>query len=240
MSTDLYQIRDLKKSYSPFWKLEIDHLDISNGGIFCLLGPNGAGKSTLLRLLHFLESWDAGVIRFRGEQISMPARSESRKAITMLFQRPLMLKGTIRRNVTYGLKLQRREIDNELADMLEQLELRGRLDENVRSLSGGDIQRVALARALALSTQVLLLDEPTANLDPYNTRLIESIIKEISTSQDRTVILVTHNVFQARRLADHGAFILNGRIVEQGDMQVLFNQPQDHRTKAFIEGDLVS
>ncbi|MEZ4661925.1 MAG: ATP-binding cassette domain-containing protein [Caldilineaceae bacterium] len=108
-----------------------------------------------------------------------------------------------------------------------------------RTLSGGEMQRVALARALVLQPDVLLLDEPTANLDPRNVALIESIVADLNQRQGVTVVLVTHNVFQARRLAHRAALMLDGQIVETADKDTFFGNPSDPRTQAFIEGDMV-
>ena len=108
-----------------------------------------------------------------------------------------------------------------------------------RTLSGGEAQRVALARALVLNPEVLLLDEPTANLDPYNVALIEEIVANLNREKGMTLVLVTHNVFQARRLAGRVALLLDGRIVEMNDTENFFNNPADPRTAAFVGGEMV-
>jgi tungstate transport system ATP-binding protein len=110
---------------------------------------------------------------------------------------------------------------------------------NARTLSGGEIQRVALARALVIEPTVLLLDEPTANLDPYNVKLIEQIITEVNREAGTTVVLVTHNVFQAKRLAHRTGLLLEGRLVEIAETATFFSAPTDPRTRAFVQGDMV-
>ncbi|MGD8633654.1 MAG: ATP-binding cassette domain-containing protein, partial [Anaerolineales bacterium] len=122
---------------------------------------------------------------------------------------------------------------------LERLHLQSLASSPARSLSGGETQRVALARALVLKPDVLFLDEPTSNLDPYNAQLIEKILQETVHTDDMTAILVTHNVFQVNRIADHVAMMLSGSIIETGTRERIFNQPRDERTRRFIKGEMV-
>lgn len=139
-----------------------------------------------------------------------------------------------------GLQLRgKRDLQAQVEQALTRVSLTHLRDANAQSLSGGEMQRVALARALVLRPRVLLLDEPTANLDPYNVRIIEGLIREQHTEHGTTVILVTHNVFQARRLATRAALLLEGALVEVADCQQFFNAPRDPRTAKFVSGELV-
>jgi tungstate transport system ATP-binding protein len=152
----------------------------------------------------------------------------------------MLLNRNVWDNVTYSLRLRGQRDAREPAQaVLEQVGLQSLARQNARSLSGGEAQRVALARALILNPDVLLMDEPTANLDPYNVGLIEQIIRQVNQEQKTTIVLVTHNVFQARRLATRVAFLLSGRLIEVADVERFFQSPADGRTKAFINGEMV-
>jgi tungstate transport system ATP-binding protein len=122
---------------------------------------------------------------------------------------------------------------------LEEVGLAELASARARTLSGGEAQRVALARAIVIEPEVLLLDEPTANLDPYNVGLMETIIRRLNEKHHTTLALVTHNVFQARRLAHRVAFLLDGRVIEVADVEAFFNHPRDPRTAAFVRGEMV-
>lgn len=239
MSSPLYRLSGVSKRYNQGFKVEIESLDIPGSGIFALLGPNGAGKSTLLRLLHFLEPVETGEIHFRNEVISYPPALAVRRRIAMVFQKPVMLSGSVRQNILYGMRLRKCINQTRLETLMRELDLEHLANESAKTLSGGEAQRVALARALATQPEVLLLDEPTANLDPYNIRLIEHIIKRAANQEGTSTILVTHDVFQVRRLADSAAFIVGGQLVEVGVIDDFFDHPVDPRTRAYLQGELV-
>ena len=237
-----YRIRDLHKAYAGREVLACEALDVLRGEILAVVGPSGAGKSTLLRLLNFIEPPTRGWIEFEGARFSpeqeMPL--ELRRRVTTVFQRPMLLNQDVWDNVTYSLRLRGKRDAREPAQAaLERVGMESLARQNARSLSGGEAQRVALARALILNPEVLLMDEPTANLDPYNVGLIEQIIHEVNHEQGTTLVLVTHNVFQARRLATRVAFLLSGRLIEVADAERFFQSPADSRTKAFINGEMV-
>ncbi|HEX9012773.1 MAG TPA: phosphate ABC transporter ATP-binding protein [Anaerolineaceae bacterium] len=239
---NLYHIERLTKEYASRRVLEVEELDIRRGEIFALVGPSGAGKSSLLRLLNFLEPPTQGRICFHDAEFTsvkeMPL--ELRRKVTMVFQQPMLLNRSVRDNVHFGLELRGLRDSNELVkSTLEQVGLDGLARQRARTLSGGEAQRVALARAMVLRPEVLLLDEPTANLDPYNVGLIEKIIQDLNHSQNTTLVLVTHNVFQARRLAHRVGFLLEGKVIEVSDADTFFHGPSDPRTAAFVRGDMV-
>ena len=240
MSGDvLFHLRDLRKAYPGGFQLAIDHLEIHRGEILALVGPTGSGKSTLLRLLHLLEEPTAGILAFEGKVHGFPAPLEIRRRITMVFQRPLLLRGTVLDNVRYGAGLRRRPEENRIRDLLRALGLDSLAEAPAFPLSGGEIQRVAVARALAVDCPVLLLDEPTANLDPAHVLHIERIIHSLREESGVTIVIVTHNLSQARRLADRIALLLDGRLVEAAEPDRFFDRPQDPRTSAFVRGDII-
>ena len=238
----IYSLEKVAKRYGERQVLNIESLEIFQGEILGVVGPSGAGKSTLLRLLNFLEPPTSGLIRFRQERFE-PGREmplAARRKVTTVFQRPMLLDRNVFDNVEYGLRLRgERDGKQRIHQSLEQVGLAEFARQRARTLSGGEAQRVALARAMVLEPQVLLLDEPTANLDPYNVGLIEDIVKDLNHRQGVTLVLVTHNVFQARRLADRVVFILDGKVIEVGQVDQFFEDPNDARTKAFVNGEMV-
>jgi tungstate transport system ATP-binding protein len=152
----------------------------------------------------------------------------------------VLLNQTVAANVAFGLRLRgRRDSGTVIQDALAQVGLEGLSRRQARTLSGGELQRVALARAMVLQPDVLLLDEPTANLDPYNVGLIEDIARIINQELGTTLVMVTHNIFQARRLAHRVGFLLNCDLVEVADADQFFNEPRDPRTAAFVRGEMV-
>jgi tungstate transport system ATP-binding protein len=242
MSDYLYRLQNVGKEYDGRRVLEVDNLKIARGEVLGLVGPSGAGKSTLLRLLNFLEPPTAGRARFLDVEFGpgQPMPLEYRRRVTTVFQRPLLLNRSVQANVAFGLRLRGRQARNEpVAEALERVGLASMARQRARTLSGGEAQRVALARAIVLRPQVLLLDEPTANLDPYNIGLIEDIVMSLNREQGTTLVLVTHNVFQAKRLAHRVALLLDGRIVEIADVESFFERPQDARTAAFVRGEMI-
>jgi tungstate transport system ATP-binding protein len=157
-----------------------------------------------------------------------------------VFQRPLLLQGTAQSNVAYGLRLRgMRDVEERTREVLDVVGMAHMACAPVKKLSGGEMQRVALARALAIEPDVLLLDEPTANLDPYNGAMIERTVTTLNRERGTTVVMVTHNVFQARRLAHRALLLLSGQQVEVGDTERFFSEPVDTRTAAFVRGELV-
>ena len=238
----LFSIHNLSKVYGQKPVLAIDALDIREGEVLAIVGPSGAGKSTLLRLLNFLETPSSGFIEYKGSRFQNGTEIplNLRREVTTVFQRPILLDRSVYDNINHGLRL--RGLQNGHERIREAIEIVGLSDlikQRARTLSGGEAQRVALARAMVLDPQVLLLDEPTANLDPYNVGLIEETIRNLRQKFGTTIVLVTHNVFQARRLADRVLLILNGNPVEMTHTDQFFDAPQDPRTRAFINGEMI-
>jgi tungstate transport system ATP-binding protein len=220
MSDVIYRLENVQQRYGARTVVVVDALEVRRGEIFALVGPSGAGKSTLLRLLNFLETPTTGVISFDGATVAagQEAPLALRRKVTTVFQRPVLLRHSVEANVGYGLQLRgQRNYGAAVQAALTEVGLAHLARRPARTLSGGEAQRVALARAMVLQPAALLLDEP----------------------HGLTVVLVTHNLYQARRLAHRVALMLEGRIVEVGDVRTIFEQPADPRTAAFVRGDMV-
>jgi tungstate transport system ATP-binding protein len=208
--------------------------EIAAGPRTVILGPNGAGKSVLMRLCHGLLMPTSGRVSWHGGE----KRGGHRQA--MVFQRPVMLRRSALANIEYGLAvagIPRRESASRARHVIEAVGLESRARQAARLLSGGEQQKLALARAWALAPEVLFLDEPTANLDPASTRAIETIIGEIGASGTK-IVMTTHNLGQARRLADEILFLSDGRLVERAEVGQFFSAPASAEAAAFIEGEL--
>lgn len=240
MSEPLYALRGVQVSYEGRLVLAVDQLQVREGETLLVVGPNGAGKSTLLRLLNFLEAPTEGEIAFRGAPLQHPVPLELRRRVTTVFQRPALLSRSVWDNVAYGMRLRGESPGEPLRTLLRQLDLEQLANARAGTLSGGEAQRVALARALAVEPEVLLLDEPTANLDPYNLSVVEGMIQQLRAERSCTLVVVTHNVFQARRLADRVAMLHGGRLIEVAEASQFFDRPHDPRAAAFVRGELVA
>jgi tungstate transport system ATP-binding protein len=202
-----------------------------------ILGPNGAGKSLLLRLLHGLLQPDAGLILWAGQVADRAIRRRQ----AMVFQRPVLLRRSAIGNLRHALAargLPFAERGARARAMLEVAGLAGLAHSPARRLSGGEQQRLALARALALEPEVLFLDEPAANLDPASTLAIEGLIQRAHDDGVK-VVLVTHDLGQARRLADEIVFLHRGRVEEQAAAARFFSAPESARAEAFLAGRIV-
>lgn len=236
--------------------LEDVTLSVDPGEIFVVIGPSGTGKTTLLRILSMFERPDSGTVQLFGEDVwslTERERLKRRRRTAMVFQQANLFNTTVYRNVSYGLRVRTewtdrlrtslplvgRSLDPEtVSKMLEVVGLDGAEDRESSSLSGGEAQRVAFARALATGSDYLLLDEPTSDLDPRNTAVIEDAIRTAST-RNRGIVIATHDMNQAERLADRVAVMIDGHITEVGSVSRVFSDPDDTRTRRFINGELV-
>ncbi len=210
-------------------------LTLEGRGPTIVLGPNGAGKTTLLKVLNGVERISSGQINW-----NVPDK-QVREMQAYVFQRPTMLRRSVRQNLAYPLELlgrPKRQIAEDVRNWAAQVGLTGMLDDPAPRLSGGEKQKLALARALIREPKVLFLDEPCANLDGRATREIEQVLSEAQAAGTR-IIMTTHDLGQARRLASDVVFLLNGLVHEQGPALQIFQNPQEIETKAFINGDIV-
>ena len=211
-------------------------LEIGAGPKTVILGPNGAGKSLLLRLCHGLIGPTHGRVRWTGSDAAQARRRQG-----MVFQKPVMLRRSVRANVAYGLQLHNvssSERGDKIRQVLERTGLAGVTDQSARVLSVGEQQRLALARVWALDPEVLFLDEPTASLDPSGTGAVEKIIQEIHESGTK-IVMTTHDLAQARRVAEEVIFLHNGRVAERNDPDAFFTRPESEAASAFLEGRLL-
>lgn len=237
----LYSFAEVTRHHGPAFALHVDGLEVPAGEVFALLGPTGAGKSTLLRMLAGLEAPSGGDLRFgphrlNGAELPLAAR----RRIAMVHQRPVLLRGTVRENIEYPLRWRQERNGAQTAEEIGQrLGLARIARQDAGTLSGGQAQLVALARALVLCPDVLLLDEPTSNLDPAHVALVEETIADLRRGKGMTVVWATHNLFQARRVADRVALLLGGRLVETADCATFFESPRDPRTADFVAGRIV-
>jgi tungstate transport system ATP-binding protein len=212
-------------------------LTVEEPGITVIMGPNGAGKSILLRLMHGLIAPTGGEITWARRRMS----PELARRQAMVFQRPILLRRSAAANIRYALDLRGIDRADRSTRVGEALKLAGLEQQALtpaRVLSGGEQQRLCLARALSLEPDVLFLDEPTASLDPASTLLIERLLIE-SHHRGIKIIVVTHDVGQARRLAQDVVFLHHGRVVEYGKAKSFFDHPQSEAARAFIAGGLV-
>ena len=234
------EVRGLRKAFASKRVLESIDLAVSPEELFALVGPSGSGKTTLLRLLAGLDSPDAGVIRVAG---SDPASDGARlgREIGLVMQRPAVFRRTVFENVAYGLELrggQEDEIETEVTAALQAVGLADAKDARAVTLSAGEAQRLCFARAAVLRPKLLLLDEFTANLDPANVALLEGAVRSFHEDTRATVVIVTHNLFQAKRVARRAGLLLGGTIVETADVDTFFANPSDPRTRAFVRGEM--
>jgi len=214
----------------------IDGIDLrlTAGTVTVVMGPNGAGKSLLLRLLHGMIQPTAGEISWGGE---MPGE-DTRRRQAMVFQRPVLLRRSVAANIDFVLGLRGTATRDRRAEILEHVGLADKSKQSARLLSGGEQQRLALARALALGPEVLFLDEPTASLDPGSVLLIEEIVCA-AQKHGTKIIFVTHDVGQARRLADEIVFLHRGRVLEQTPAGRFFDAPASREAGEYLAGRIV-
>ena len=231
------QLTDIKKNYRSVKALNSVSLEMQGDKIVVLLGVNGAGKTTLMRIMAGLENPDNGKILFNDQNIDAKAL---RQVSTLVFQKTAMFSMNVYDNLAFGLKIRevpKEEIPKKVAEALHAVRLSGFEKRRAKKLSGGEQQRIALARAFLLDSKVLLLDEPTANLDPNSATIIEKAIISKKSSQ-RIIVMATHNLSQARRMADEIVHIYNGEVVEVAKPQDFFENPASEITRKFINGEL--
>jgi tungstate transport system ATP-binding protein len=210
---------------------------MQGGKITVLLGVNGAGKTTLMRIMAGLENPDEGKLFLNDQNIDAKAL---RKVSTLVFQKSAMFGSNVYDNLAYGLRIRkvpREEIRKKVPDALQAVRLSGFEKRKARKTSGGEQQRIALARAFLLEPRVLLLDEPTANLDPNSATIIEKAIIG-KKNAERIIVMATHNITKERRMADEIVHIYNGEIVEVSSPENFFENPKCDASRKFVNGEL--
>ena len=224
----LMKLRDVTKRHGEISALDGVSLEIRDKEVFTVLGPNGSGKTTMLRIMASIDEPTSGEVFFDGERINNRNRSQARKKSTMVFQKTAIFSTTVYENIAYGLRLRgysQKETEEKVKEALSLVKLAGYEKSLAKKLSGGEQQRISLARALALNTKLLLLDEPTANLDPKNVSIIEETISRVNREFNTTIIMATHNMFQAETLTNRVALLLGGKIAQIGTPQEILRGP---------------
>jgi len=246
---NIFEIRDFSVYYGDFMAVKNNNLDIEKNRITAIIGPSGCGKSTLLRSLNrmndlILSSRVEGKILFHGVDIYDRDTDviELRRRVGMVFQKPNPFPSSVYENVAYGPKIRGVKKKKQLDEIVENAliraalwdEVKDKLDESGLSLSGGQMQRLCIARSLAQEPEVLLFDEPTSALDPISTTNIENLLQELQKTV--TIVIVTHNMQQAARISNYTAFMYLGELIEFGDTDTIFVNPQNKLTEEYITG----
>ncbi|AGZ26220.1 MULTISPECIES: methionine ABC transporter ATP-binding protein [Staphylococcus] len=245
----MIELKQIVKRYHTKNKdvLAVDHVDlnIQSGSIFGVIGFSGAGKSTLIRMFNNLEAPTSGEVIIDGDSISQLSKSDLRKKrqkVSMIFQHfNLLWSRTVLKNITFPLEiagLSRGEAKRKANELIELVGLKGRENAYPSELSGGQKQRVGIARALANDPTVLLCDEATSALDPQTTDEILDLLLKIREQQNLTIVLITHEMQVIRRICDEVAVMENGRVIEQGQVSQVFENPQHEVTRRFVKDDL--
>lgn len=235
---DIVELENIYKNYGELQVLTDINLKIKRGTSTALVGPTGSGKTVMLRLINMLEKPSSGTVYFEGinANASSKIRLKIRRQIGMVFQKPLAFKSSVYNNVAFGLKIRGKteNMDKKIKETLEVIGLKGYENRNALKLSGGETQRLALARAMITEPKLLLLDEPTANLDPISTGKMEELIEKINRESETTIIMTTHNLSQGQKLSDRMVMLNNGRILQSGTPDEIFRRPKDKFVADFI------
>lgn len=241
MTEEILKVEHLNKFYGDWQALHDINFDLKKGEVLAILGPSGSGKSTLLRTLNGLEDYKDGEIIFHGKKIQSSAKQWQaiRQKIGMIFQSyDLFPNLTVMDNIllapTKVQKRDRAEVKQIATKLLKRVNMAQYSDSYPGELSGGQQQRVAIVRALAMKPEILLLDEITASLDPEMVRDIEEIVAELSKTDHMTMILVTHQMNFAKRVADEVLFLEKGKVIEDTPCEQFFTNPQSDRAKQFL------
>lgn len=237
--SEIYSLHNIERSYGDRRVLHVPQLTIDSGECVGVIGPSGSGKTTLLRLLAMLDRPATGSLVYNGHELNGSVPITIRREITMVFQRAALLDQSVFDNVSYGLRVRGIRDEERVREALTELGIDHLADQPAHNLSAGELQRAAVARALVIRPKVLLLDEPTANLDPDNVAILENAISTANARDDTTVVLVSHNLHQVCRLATSVAGIMNGEVVEHGPVQQVVGHSRNEKLRAFISGGVV-
>ncbi len=224
----LLKIRDLVKRYGEILALNHVNLEVGKEETLAILGPNGAGKTTLLKIIAGIEEPTSGEIYYNNLKMDKGYSAFIRQRCTMVFQKNIVFNTTVYNNVAYGLEireLSKNEIEAKVSEALRLVKMEGYEKRSAKKLSGGEQQRVSLARALVLEPELLLLDEPTANLDPKATSIIEEAIRYVNEETEITIVIATHNVLQAGDITKNVALMQDGKIAEIGPVEEILRRP---------------
>ncbi len=233
-----FRVETLKKKYGEKPVLSIEQLSVSSGTFLGIIGANGAGKSTFLNLLAGLDQPSSGAIYYGDNESTSPPLNQ----MTMVFQRPYMMRTTVEKNIVAPLVWRgwsQKDMDSRATELMEDLGILHLRNQKAWTLSGGESQKVALARAISFRPKLLLLDEPTANIDPKSTSEIEHILRKINNQEQTTILYITHNLPQAKRLCKEILFLHLGQALEFSTNQKFFSESKNELTQRFLEGELL-
>lgn len=230
MDSKILEIFDLEKNYNSNFKLSINNLYLERNKILSIMGPNGSGKSNLIKLIGMLEKPDKGGIFFNGKNISNGKVDylKTRKEMAIVFQEPAFFNTTVYNNIILGLKIRKINISSvkEWLDyLIQELKISKLLYRNIKNLSGGEKQRVSLVRSFILNSQLLILDEPLANIDQLSRESLRESLFEVIKTFGKSVIYVTHDRTEAMILADYIAVLNEGRVEQFGEKDEIFHEP---------------
>lgn len=229
------KVEKLSKSLDGKVILNNVSLEIQENRVSCLIGPNGAGKTTLLRILNLLEKPSGGKIYYDGKDYDEVDRLSLQRRMALVAQGPAMFNTSVFNNVAYPLKVRKKkDIKKKVKRTLEMVGLSGMEDRSALSLSGGETQRVALARALVFNPEVILLDEPTHDLDPISKKIVEDLIFHLKSESKKTMVLSTHDLSLAETFAHQIYFLKKGKIVEEGETRRIFSAPSSFFSARFM------
>ncbi|MGL4669324.1 MAG: ABC transporter ATP-binding protein [Methanobacteriaceae archaeon] len=249
--TNLLEVKNISKKYENKVILDNISLELKKGEVLGLIGHTGCGKTTLMRIINSIESPDIPdkngkkgkssnyEVLFKGESLLSDRSAkllENKRKIAMVFQKPVVFKGTVFDNIYYGLKIRgisKKDAKTKVLELLKQLGLEGYENQDASTLSGGESQRVALARAIIVKPEILLLDEPTANLDPLSAVKIEKFIENLKENGEIGIIIATHNLIQGQKICDRIA-ILNKKIFQIGTPDEIFRKPKNKFVANFV------
>ena len=229
---ELMKLSNLCKSFGEVQVLKNVDLTIPREEITSVLGPSGSGKTTLLRILAGLDNPTSGTFLYQDSQITDNEMNVLRQKATLVFQKSVFFHSTVYNNIAFGLKIadkfSKEEISNKVTEALSMVKLEGLEKRQAKKLSGGEQQRVSLARALVLDRELLLLDEPTVNLDPKNVSIIEEAIHRVNQEKKITIVMATHNMFQAEAISQRVALLIDGTIKQIGTNKDVFGKSNKH------------
>ena len=237
------QAVEIRKQYNSHFALSCS-IDIGKGPLYTIVGPNGSGKSTLLRILSLIEQPDSGKVIYHHNGVSVPdprSNTDIRRKVVLVPSRSALFNETVFNNAAYGLRLRRIEkniSEDRIIKALNEVGLAGKEHINARELSSGEAQRLALARALVIDPDILMLDEPTASLDPDNTKIMEKIITDKKEGSRRIMLMVTHNLYQAKSLSDYIIYMYKGQIAEVSAAAAFFEKPSTDLARKFVFGEV--
>ncbi|WP_422485582.1 ABC transporter ATP-binding protein [Gudongella sp. DL1XJH-153] len=231
-------VDSLTKKYNDKAVLDISEMEFQEGCLWGILGPNGSGKTTLVRIVAGLLVPCSGNVLYQGDKYN----DSIKKMMTLVFQRPYLIRSSVYENIAYPLRIRgisEQDISTRVNELIESFNIHSIRNQKAWTLSGGEAQKVALARALVFKPRILILDEPTSNIDPESIMLLEERILDYYKKEKPTILMVTHNIQQAKRLCNRIAFMNEGQIIDSGSPTEIFGSGAMPKIKEFIRKGLI-